>query len=189
MQTTNRPITALLHSWSQGDSKALAELVPMVYQDLRRISERLLAKERPEHTLAPTALVHEAYLRLLGLEQVSWQDRTPFFAFAARLMRQILVEHARRRLAEKRGGDWERVDLELDGLPDTRTGVDVLDLERVLETLESADPAMVRLIELRFFAGMSEREAAAVLGVSRSTVQREWRVAKRLLVRELGLSS
>ncbi len=180
------PVTDMLHAWNGGDPNALEDLMALVYAELQEMSRRALRRERDSPTLNPTALVHEVYMRLAGLKQVSWENRKPFFAFAARLMRRIIVEHARATSALKRGGDVERIGLEFVDLPDGRRAVDAIDLDDVLTRLEAQDPFLVRLIELRFFSGLSEDDAAEMLGVSRSKVQREWRVGKRLLADLLG---
>ncbi len=175
------PITDALHAWSEGGSQGLEDLMVLVYTELREMSRQALRGERHAHTLNPTALVNEVYLRLANLKKVQWENRTPFFAFASTLMRRVIVEHARAVRAEKRGGLQERVDIELIDLPDHRDPIDVLDLEDILERLQKKDPFLVKIIELRFFAGLNENDTAKVLGVSRTKVQREWRVGKLLL--------
>jgi RNA polymerase sigma factor (TIGR02999 family) len=179
------PVTEFLHAWSHGDPQALEDLMALVYTELREMSRRALIGERHVHTLNPTALVHEVYMRLANLKKVSWENRKPFFAFAARLMRRVIVEHARAVKAQKRGGLAERVDLELVEVPEYRDPVDVLDLEDVLEQLQTHDPFLVQIIELRFFSGLNEIDTAEVLGVNRTKIQREWRVGKRLLAKLL----
>ena len=179
------PITEYLHAWSDGDPQALEDLIALVYTELREISGRVLKGERRSHTLNPTALVNEVYVRLANLKKVSWENRKPFFGFAARLMRRVLVEHARAVKALKRGGSGEQVDIELDDIPDTRETIPVLDLDDVLSRLQDSDPLLVQIIELRFFSGLNEHETAEVLGVSRSTVQREWRAGRLLLAKLL----
>jgi RNA polymerase sigma factor (TIGR02999 family) len=179
------PVTEFLHAWSDGDPQALEDLIALVYTELREMSRQAMRGERQSHTLNPTALVHEVYMRLAHLKRVSWESRVPFFAFAARLMRRVLVEHARAVKALKRGGLDERVDLELDELPDKRI-IDTLHLDDMLSRLQEHDPFLVQIIELRFFSGLNEVETAEALGVSRTKVQREWRVGKRLLEALLG---
>jgi RNA polymerase sigma factor (TIGR02999 family) len=178
------PVTDVLRQWSDGDPQALEDLMALVYTELREMSRRALRGER-SHTLNPTALVHEVYIRLASLKKVSWENRTPFFGFAARLMRRVLVEHARAVKALKRGGKEERVDVMLEDLPDSKDRINVLDLEDVLSRLQEQDPLLVQIIELRFFSGLNEEETGKALGISRSAVQREWRVGKRLLAKLL----
>lgn len=181
----NALVTDKLQAWSAGDQDALDDLVTLVYSELKERCRRALAGERVNHTLAPTALLNEVYVRLAGLQRVSWDNRGAFFGFAVRLMRQVLVEHARAFQAAKRGGNATRVDVDLAELADGRGQIDVLVLDDVLEQLEAKDPRLVQIIELRFFAGMTERECAEALGMSRSSVQREWRFAKRWLATKL----
>jgi RNA polymerase sigma factor (TIGR02999 family) len=180
-------VTELLQAWSAGNAAAGEKLMPLVYQELRRQAGRYLRRERRDHTLRPTALVHEAYLRLVGQRAVSWQNRNQFFALAAQMMRRALVDHARARARGKRGGSWCRVTLEEAGLanPTAPPDVDVLALEIALEELTAVDRQRARLVELRFFAGLSVEDAAEVLGVSASTVTRDWRVAKAWLFRRM----
>jgi RNA polymerase sigma factor (TIGR02999 family) len=186
MAGTRHDVTALLRAWSKGDADAGERLLPIVYGELRRQAARLLRRERRDHTLQPTALVHETYLRLVEQRAADWRSRAQFFAVAAQAMRRILVDHARRHGARKRGGSWDRITLDetrraWPGEPD----VDVLALEEALSELASIDADKVRLVELRFFAGLSLDETAAVLGVSESTVTREWRLARAWLFRRL----
>lgn len=179
--TDDSPVTDALQAWSDGEPEALGDLMGLVYTELREMCRRALSGERHANTLNPTALVNEVYMRLANLKRVRWENRKRFFAFAATLMRRIIVEHARATKAQKRGGLQERIDLELVDIPDYQDPIDVLDLDAVLEQLQTQDPFLAHLIELRFFAGLSEADAAEVLGVSKTTVQREWRVGKRLL--------
>jgi RNA polymerase sigma factor (TIGR02999 family) len=179
-------ITALLDGWGRGDTGALEQLVPIVYAELRRVAARQLRRERDGHSLQPTALVHEAYLRLVDQRQVHWQNRAHFFAVSAQVMRRILVDHARRRKAAKRGDDVERVALDQDVAalqPDT---ISVLVLDDALARLERVDPSLARIVELRAFGGLTIDESAHVLKVSASTAKRDWRTARAWLVRELG---
>lgn len=179
-------ITGLLEDWGRGESHALDRLVPLVYAELRRVAARQLRLEREGHSLQPTALVHEAYLRLVDQRQVRWQNRAHFFAVSAQIMRRILVDQARRRKAAKRGDDIERVSLEHDVAAPAWDGVSVLALDRALERLEGVDQALARIVELRAFGGLTIDEAAHVLKVSPSTAKRDWRTARAWLVRELG---
>ena len=183
---TTQDVTALLRAWSNGDPEAGERLLPIVYGDLRRQAARLLRGERRDHTLEPTALVHETYLRLVEQRGADWRCRAQFFGVAAQAMRRILVDHARRHGARKRGGSWDRITLDENrqAWPAERD-VDVLALEDALGELATLDPDKVRLVELRFFAGLSLEETAEVLGVSPSTVSREWRLARAWLLRRL----
>jgi RNA polymerase sigma factor (TIGR02999 family) len=180
-------VTKLLQQWSRGDAAAADRLVPIVYQQLRRMASRQLRRERDEHTLSPTALVNELYLRLVDQRRMTWQNRAQFFGVAAQLMRRILVDHARARAAEKRGAGTMLIplsDVEQEGRDQMIT--DVIDVDEALERLALVDPDQVRLVELRFFAGLSVDETALVLKRSPRTVKREWRLAKAWLHRELG---
>jgi RNA polymerase sigma factor (TIGR02999 family) len=179
-------VTGLLARWSNGDAEALQRLVPLVYAECRRIASQQLRHERHEHTLDPTALVHELYLRLVDQQRATWENRAHFFGVAAQLMRRILVDHARARHAEKRGGSAVFVSLTAaaDTGDDSRIA-DVLAIDDALERLAAVDAEQVRIIELRFFAGLTVEETAHVLGRSPRTVKREWRLAKAWLYREL----
>jgi RNA polymerase sigma factor (TIGR02999 family) len=184
-QSSNQ-ITILVQRASDGDKTALNELLPVVYKELKRIASRQLAMERANHTLQATALVHEAYLRLIDQHSVDWNNRLHFFSIAAEMMRRILVNHAISRKAQKRG-EGETL-LSLDQamqLPD-RKNLDLLLLDQVLKRLAEFDPTQARIVELRFFAGLSNEEVAEVLGVSDSTVKREWRSAKAWLAAQLS---
>ncbi|MCA1837658.1 MAG: sigma-70 family RNA polymerase sigma factor [Actinobacteria bacterium] len=179
-------VTGLLLRWSQGEGEAFEQLLPLVYGECRRIAERQLRRERPDHTLSPTALVHELYLRLVNQDRATWQNRAQFFGVAAQLMRRILVDHARSRLAQKRGGSrmFISLDAAVDSPADARVA-DVLALHEALDRLAARDPEQERLVELRFFAGLTVEETAHVLGRSPRTVKREWQLAKAWLFREL----
>jgi RNA polymerase sigma factor (TIGR02999 family) len=192
-------ITRLLLEWSGGDGTASAELFPLVYDELRAMAERHLRRERSYHTLQRTALVHEAFLRLTDQKQVTWQSRAQFFGLASQMMRRILVDHARRRKAAKRGEDPVRIDLddvvhargagaESDlqlQFSTTDQDPDFDQIDQALLRLEQLDPRQGKLVELRFFGGLSQEEAAEVLGVSLATVKREWAFARVWLQREL----
>jgi RNA polymerase sigma-70 factor, ECF subfamily len=183
---TSADVTNLLLRWSEGDRDALDRLIPLVYGELHRIAGRHLRAERQEHTLAPTALVNEVYLRLVIQRQVSWQNRTQFFGVAAQLMRRILVDHARRRQAQKRGASVAIVSLEAAGeVPATDGAADVLAIDGALERLAVHDPDHARIVELRFFAGLTVEEVAHLLDRSPRTIKREWRLARAWLYREL----
>ena len=178
-------VTQLLERWGGGDRSALDELMPLVYDELRRLAGNYLRRERADHTLQPTALVHQAYVRLVGEKQGRWQGRKHFYGIAARLMRQILVDHARSHGAEKRGGGRAAVSLghaeEVAGPP----AVDVLAIHEALERLAAFDEQRARVVELRFFGGLSIEEAAEALGVGHATVEREWALARAWLRKEL----
>jgi RNA polymerase sigma factor (TIGR02999 family) len=175
-----------LTSETERDPAAAGRVFELVHGELHRLAANLMRRERPDHTLQPTALVNEAYLRLVDGTRVEWQNRAHFFGIAARAMRQILVDHARMRAAEKRGGGWERVTLDEQLMPNVASEVDLTELDDALTRLGGLDERMARIVELRFFAGLTVDEVAHVLGISRRTVEREWRVAKMWLARELG---
>ena len=179
-------ITHLLKEWSEGDERALEELTPLVYGELRQQAARYLRRERPGHTLQATALINEAYLRLIDAKEVQWQSRAHFFAIAANLMRRILVDHARRRDAEKRGGSQLLLTLDDSLAIANETGVDLLAIDEALTKLAEIDSQQARVVELRFFSGLSVDETAAALGVSPKTVKRDWSVARAWLRREIG---
>jgi RNA polymerase sigma-70 factor, ECF subfamily len=178
-------ITQLLERWGQGDEEALDQLMPLVYDELHRLAGAYLRRERGEHTLQPTALVNEAYLKLVHQRNIRWQNRAQFFGVAAQLMRRILVDHARANHAAKRGGDRVNVSLKNIGAFGTQPAADVLALHDVLNRLAEIDPDQSRIVELRFFGGLTIEEAAEVMHVSHSTVEREWKIAKAWLKREL----
>ena len=178
-------VTRWLVAWRQGDSDAGSRLMSAVYEDLRRVARRRLRAERADHLLAPTALVHEAYLRLVDMRRLRWQNRAQFFAIAARLMRQILVDQARMFGAAKRGGDRWRVSLSENGVTTTPRDVSLLDLDAALQKLSAADPRLGDLVVLRFFGGLTVEEAAEVRGTSPATVKRDWLRARAWLFREL----
>jgi RNA polymerase sigma-70 factor (ECF subfamily) len=178
-------ISHLLHAWGRGDLQARDELVPVVYRELRRRAGAYLRRERSDHTLQPTALVHEAYLRLTAQDRVAWQNRAHFFALAAQMMRRVLTDHAREHLAAKRPGGHLRVLLD-DGIGVTRPrGCELLMVDQALGELTRIDPRQGQIVELRYFGGLTEQEVAAVLSVSRATVTREWQTARAWLYRRL----
>lgn len=179
--------TQLLIAWNDGDRQALEDLVPLVYADLRRLAASYMVREAIDHPLQPTALVHEAYLRLVDQNRVKWRNRAHFFAIAATMMRRILVEQARARRAEKRGGHWRRVTLvgEESGA-EPPVAIDVLALHEALERLAAFDAQQARIVELRYFGGLTIEEAAEVVGISAATVAREWTVAKAWLRTDLS---
>ena len=179
-------VTGLLGDWSRGDRRALDRLLPLVYAELRRIAARQLRLERDGHTLQPTALVHEAYLRLVEQRSGDWESRAHFFGVAAQVMRRILVDHARRQAARKRTAGVQRVPLEAIAETAAVNQVPVIGLDQALGRLERLDPGLAQLVELRAFAGLTIDEAAHVLKVSPSTAKRDWRTAKAWLTHELG---
>ena len=180
-------ITQLLVAWSDGRQDALHRLVPLVYDDLRRVAAGYMVREAAGHSLQPTALVHEAYVRLVDQRHVQWRNRAHFFGVAASMMRRILVDHARARRADKRGGDVEHVTLAGDEVAgDGPNNVDVLALHESLERLAKFDPQQERIVELRYFGGLTIEEAAAVIGISEATVVREWTIAKAWLRADLS---
>jgi RNA polymerase sigma factor (TIGR02999 family) len=176
----------LLEQRVAGDSDASRRLFELVYDELRRLASSLMRRERAEHTLQPTALVHEAFLRLVGAPRIAWQDRAHFMGIAARAMRQILVDHARRHAAAKRGGRLQRVTLSDDAAEAPADEVEVLELHEALERFATLDPRAARVVELRVFGGLSVPEAAHVLEISPRTVDGDWAVARMWLSRELG---
>ncbi|GFE80214.1 DNA-directed RNA polymerase sigma-70 factor [Steroidobacter agaridevorans] len=201
-----QPLTQLLVEWRNGDQRALSQLTAVLYEDLRRMAERYLRRERPDHTIQRTALVHEAFVRLLGQQATHWRDRSHFFALASKLMRGILVDHARARFADKRGGG--RPALSLDALVqqrpeeegvswhmttptalqhlDTHTEEDVSAIDEALSRLERIDPRQAQIVEMRYFGGLTIEQTAQVMGISDATVKREWMHARAWLRCELG---
>lgn len=178
-------VTHLLLAWSGGDRSALDRLTPLVHGELRRIAAAYLRRERPGHTLQPTALVHEAYLRLVDQTQIQSRNRAQFFAIAANLMRQILVNHARRRRAAKRGGG-NRLTLDENLAAAGEAQLDILALDAALNKLAELDPRQGQIVEMRFFGGLTEDEVADLLGVAAITVKRDWRTARAMLYQELS---
>jgi RNA polymerase sigma factor (TIGR02999 family) len=179
-------VTALLLQWSRGDSAALERLMPHIYDECRRIASYQLHREHRDHTLDPTGLVHEAYLRMVDQRHATWENRAQFFGVVAQVMRRVLVDHARAQHAQKRGGSAVLVSLEAaaDESGESRVA-DIVAIDDALRRLSARDPEQVRIIELRFFAGLSVDETAVVLGRSPRTIKREWRLAKAWLYREL----
>jgi len=181
-------VTRILHEWKDGNREALDRLIPIVYEELRTIASRQLAREWRHDRLQTTTVVNEAYVKLFAQRQVDWQNRGHFFALAAQLMRRILVDHARRELREKHGGGAVHVELNEALSKPAEQPLDVLDavaLDAALQKLEALDPGQGRIVELRFFGGLTVEETAAALGISPATVKREWAVAKGWLYREL----
>lgn len=181
-------VTALLRSWSQGDERALEQLVPLVHTELHRLAHAYMSRERDGHTLQTTALINEAFLRLAKSGNTQWQDRAHFFGISASIMRRILVDFARSRLNQKRGGGARRLALEDVVIPDL-TRPDVVALDDALSTLASLDERKAKIVELRFFGGLTTEETAEVLHISTATVTREWSLARVWLLRELKATS
>jgi RNA polymerase sigma-70 factor (ECF subfamily) len=177
-RSSPQEVSLLLQAWVGGDQSALDRLIPIVHHELHRLAHCYMARERPGHPLQTTALVNEAYIRLLGANKVAWQDRAHFFAISANLMRRILVDYARSRRYRKRGGDMKAVSLDEALLISPDTDPDLVKLDDALKALEEFDPRKARVVELRFFGGLDLDETAEVLNVSRDTVKRDWRLAK-----------
>lgn len=176
----------ILKDWSGGNRASADVLLSLVYDELRKIAARYLRKERSGHTLQPTALVHEAYMKLIDISDINWQDRAHFFAVAANVMRHILVDHARARLSEKRGGDSQRIELEDAISLSEEQNIDLIALDEALCELAGFDQQQCRIVELRFFGGLTVEETAHVVGISPATVKREWALAKAWLFRKLS---
>ncbi len=180
----SKDVTLLLERWSAGDKDALNELTPVVYQELKRLARRQMMRERHDHTLEATALVHEAYMRLVGQKEARWQNRAHFFAVASEMSRRILVDHAKARNAKKRGGP--KVSLDDAPEPAFQVDEDVIAIHDALEQLAKLDQRQARIVELRYFGGLSIEETAEVIGVSAPTVKRDWLVARAFLQRALS---
>ncbi len=181
-------ITEVLRAWEQGDDGALERLLPMVYTELRAIAAKHLRSEKPGHTLQPTALANEAYLRLRGLGDVPWHDRAHFFAIASRIMRRVLVDHARAKMAQKRGADAPKVQLAEglhEGVAPAMDAAELIDLDRALDQLAAEEPRLSRLVELRFFGGLKIEEIAGILACSPRTAKRDWAFARAWLLHRL----
>ena len=179
-------LTQMLLRWSDGDQDVLDRLFPLVYEELRKLAHARMRQERPDHTLNTTALVHEAYLKLVDLDQVEWQDRAHFFALASRMMRHLLVNYAQQRRAQKRGGDQQRVELDEERLLPDAAVERFLALDEALKGLAAVHPRPAQAIEQSYFGGLTNEEAAAVLGVSRATVERDLRLGRAWLARALN---
>lgn len=181
----NEQATRLLIDWSNGNRRAAEGLMPLVYDELRRLARGYLQRERADHTLQATGLVHEAYLRLVDQKTTTWQNRAHFFSVAAQLMRRVLVDHARRHRREKRGGEWTKIEFDEALAPSASRSLDVIALDDALIDLATLNPQHSRIVELRFFGGMTIDEVAEVLDLSPRTVQREWRMARAWLRRQI----
>jgi RNA polymerase sigma-70 factor (ECF subfamily) len=185
MTTSPQQVTKLLVDWSNGNQEALEQLTPLVYGELRRLAGRYLRKERADHTLQSTALVHEAYLRLIDQKNVRWQNRAHFFGVAAQIMRRLLVDHARKHNAEKRGQDFKKLSLDENIDRAVERSAELIALDDALKTLAIFDAQKARMVELRYFGGLSIEETADVLGVTPTTIKRHWRLAKAWLHGEM----
>ena len=181
----SKGVTELLADWTDGDQEALDKRIPLVYDELRRLASRQLRRERPEHTLQTTALVHEAYLRLVGQRNANWQNRAQFFGVAAQLMRRILVDYARTHKASKRGGNYRRISLSEGAILTEERDTDLTELDEVLDRLAGIDPQQSRVVELRIFGGLTVEETAEVMGISPRTVKREWSMARAWLHQQI----
>jgi len=181
-------ITRLLADWSQGDKTALDKLTPLIYEELRRLAHHYMSRERPGHTLQTTALVNEAYVRLINRKDVHWQNRAHFFAIAAQLMRTILVDHARQHGYAKRGGGARKISLDEVAIVSHDRSEEVVELDEALTRLTGFDPLQGRIVELRFFGGLTIKQTAEVLDLSPATIKREWHTARAWLFRELDKS-
>ena len=185
-QSSTHEVTELLIEWSNGDKAALDKLMPLIHEELRRLARHYMSHERPGHTLQTTALVNEAYLRLVNRKGVHWQNRAHFFAIAATLMRSILVDHARSHASAKRGGGGHKIELNETMIVSQERAADVVALDDALKRLADFDPQQSRIVELRFFGGLTIDETAEVLDLSPATIKREWATAKAWLYRELN---
>ncbi len=185
-QPSTHEVTQLLVEWSNGDKAALDKLMPLVHAELRRLAHRYMSRERPGHTLQTTALVNEAYVRLVNRKDVHWQNRAHFFAIAAELMRTILVDHARSHAYAKRGGGAQKIELDEAMIVSQERAAEVVALDDVLKELAKIDPQQSRIVELRFFGGLTIEETAEVFGLSPATIKREWSTAKAWLYHELA---
>ncbi|MEK6407924.1 MAG: sigma-70 family RNA polymerase sigma factor [Acidobacteriota bacterium] len=182
---SQRQVTQLLLDWSDGDNEALDKLIPLVYQELKRLARYQMRRERADHTLQTSALVNEAYIRLVDYKKMRWQDRAHFLAVAAQAMRRILVEHARGRTRTKRGGDARKVSLDEAATLTDEKATDMVALDIALNSLAEFDPRKSQIVELRYFGGLNIEETAEVIGVSAATIKREWNTAKIWLHREI----
>ena len=189
MRPLPHDVTQLLVAWSNGDEAARDQLIPLVYEELHRLAHQYMNRERPGHTLQTSALVNEAFVRLVDQHDVHWQNRSHFFGIAAQMMRRVLVDYARSRQVEKRGGNAVQVTLNEDLIVSNERTAEVVALDDALKTLATLDPRKCQIVELRFFAGLSIDEAAQVLGISPGTVMRDWTLAKAWLRKEIKSSA
>lgn len=188
MVASQNEVTALLRQWRSGDQSALDKLTPLVYDELRRLAHQYISRERPGHTLQTTALVNEAYLRLVDQKDIDWQSRAHFFAVSAQVMRHILVDYARQQAAVKRGGEFQKIELDDEVIVSRERAAQLVELDEAMQTLHKIYPRRSQVVELRYFGGLNNREASEVLKVSEATIERDWRFAKAWLYRELQAS-
>ncbi len=185
MAPSQHEVTELLRLWRSGDEEALDRLTPLVYDELHRLAHRHLNRERPDHTLQTTALVNEAYLRLVEQSDVDWESRAHFFAVSAQVMRHILVDYARRHAAAKRGGEFQKVTLDGEAIVSRERAAELVALDEAMQALHEIHPRRSKVVELRYFGGLNNKDASEVLKVSETTIERDWRFAKAWLYREL----
>jgi RNA polymerase sigma factor (TIGR02999 family) len=186
MAGPDRDVTELLLQWNAGDEGALEHLTPLLYNDLRRLARHVLSREQPGHTLSATALVHEVYLRLIDQRRVRWENRTHFFGAAAHIMRRVLVDHARAKTTAKRGGGATKVSIEDDSASIDAVAEEILDLDSALTRLAGLDVRKTRIVEMKFFGGMTNQEVAFALGISDATVERDWKLARAWLINAIA---
>ena len=185
MPASQHEVTELLRQWRGGDEEALDKLTPLIYDELHRLAHQYISRERPGHTLQTTALVNEAYLRLVEQKDVEWQSRAHFFAVSAQVMRHILVDYARQQAAVKRGGEFQKVELDGDAIVSRERAAELVALDEAMQALNEIYPRRSKVVELRYFGGLNNKEASEVLKVSQTTIERDWRFAKAWLYREL----
>jgi len=185
MAASQHEVTELLRQWRSGDKEALDKLTPLVYDELHRLAHQYISRERPGHTLQTTALVNEAYLRLVEQKNVEWESRAHFFAVSAQVMRHILVDYARQHASAKRGGEFQKVELDGEVIVSRERATELIALDEAMQALHDIDPRRSKVVELRYFGGLNNREASAVLKVSEATIERDWRFAKAWLYREM----
>lgn len=181
-------VTELLHQWRNGDKDALDKLTPLVYDELHRLAHRYISRERPGHTLQTTALLNEAYVRLVDQNEVEWQNRSHFFGVAAQVMRHILVDYARQHISAKRGGDFQKLALDDGSIVSRERAVELVALDEAMQALNEIYPRRSKVVELRYFGGLNNKEASELLNVSEATIERDWRFARAWLYRELQVS-
>jgi RNA polymerase sigma-70 factor (ECF subfamily) len=185
MAASQHEVTGLLRQWREGDKEALDKLTPLVYDELHRLAHQYISRERPGHTLQTTALVNEAYLRLVEQKDVEWESRAHFFAVSAHVMRHILVDYARQHASAKRGGEFRKVALDAEATVSRKRAAELVALDEAMQALHEIHPRRSKVVELRYFGGLNNKEASEVLKVSEATIERDWRFAKAWLYREL----